>query len=253
MKVILLGTGTSQGIPVIGCNCPVCLSKDPHNKRTRSSAIVSYHGRNIVIDTATEFRIQMLRENIKHVDAVLFTHAHADHIHGLDDIRQFNEIQRTSIPCFGNKETIDTIKHIYSYIFMATQIGGGKPDISLNNVSSNLELFNKTIIPLPLKHGSLDIFGYRIGNFAYITDASHIPGDTVEKIRNLDVLVLNALRYEPHDAHFSVDEALDIINQVKPKKAYLTHICHRLEQKHTEEALPKNIFMGFDGLIIETS
>jgi phosphoribosyl 1,2-cyclic phosphate phosphodiesterase len=253
MRVVLLGTGTSQGIPVIGCDCSVCKSDDLHNKRTRTSALISYQGRNIVIDTATEFRIQMVDNSIRRLDAVLFTHAHADHIHGLDDIRQFNEIQSVKIPCFGNKETLDVIEYKYDYVFKPTQQGGGKPDISLNRILSEFELFGMKIVPLPVKHGILDIFGYRVGNFAYITDASHIPLKTLNLIGELDVLVINALRYEPHSTHFSVHDSLDIIGQVKPKKAYLTHISHRLEHQETEDKLPDNVHMGYDGLTLEIS
>ena len=251
MKVILLGTGTSQGIPVIGCDCAVCRSDDPRDNRTRASAIANYGGRNLLIDTATEFRIQALRNAVKRIDAVLFTHAHADHIHGLDDIRQFNEIQGSTIPCYGNKDTIEAIRQKYDYVFTLTQRGGGKPDISLKVISSDFELFGEKIVPLPVKHGILDILGYRIANFAYITDASYIPDETMNKIRNLEVLVINALRYEPHDTHFSVAEALGVIEQAKPKKAFLTHICHRLDYKKTEKRLPKNVRMGYDGLAVE--
>ena len=251
MRVVLLGTGTSQGIPVIGCDCSVCKSDDPHNKRTRTSALINYGSYNIIIDTATEFRIQMVDNSIKRLDAVLFTHAHADHIHGLDDIRQFNKIQSVKIPCFGNKATLDVIENKYDYVFKSTQQGGGKPDISLNEVSLEFELFGKKIVPLPVKHGILDILGYRIGSFAYITDASHIPAKTLQQIGELDVLVVNALRYEPHDTHLSVHDALDIIRTVKPKKAYLTHISHRLEHQETEDQLPRDVHMGYDGLTLE--
>lgn len=251
MKIILLGTGTSQGIPVIGCECRVCKSKDPRNNRTRCSALINYDGHNIIIDTATEFRFQVLNNNIKRVDAVLFTHAHADHVHGLDDIRQFNEIQGVTIPCFGNKSTMEIIRKKYDYVFTPSQQGGGKPDISMNVIDSEFNIFGVKIIPLPVKHGFLDILGYRVGNFAYITDAKYVPEETMQKINNLDILVINALRYESHDTHLSVDEALRIIERVKPKKAFLTHICHRLEHEETERSLPKHVRLGFDGLAIE--
>lgn len=251
MKIILLGTGTSQGIPVIGCSCAVCKSRDPHNNRNRSSALIIQNGISIVIDTATEFRIQMLKNNIKNIDAVLFTHAHADHVHGLDDIRQFNEIHGKTIPCFGNYQTIYTIRQKYDYVFNPTQQGGGKPDISLNVVNSDFDIFGIKIIPLPVKHGKLDILGYRMDKFAYITDASYIPDETMHKIKGLDVLVINALRFEPHDTHFSVTEALEVIEKVKPRKTFLTHICHKLDHKETQKKLPKNVQMGFDGLLIE--
>jgi phosphoribosyl 1,2-cyclic phosphate phosphodiesterase len=248
MKVILLGTGTSQGIPVIGCECSTCRSDNPKNRRTRTSVLVCLEGGNVVIDTATEFRLQMVASDVKHLEAALFTHAHADHVHGLDDIRQFNRIQHGCIPCFGNAETIESIKQKYDYVFKPTQKGGGKPEITFNEVSGDFELFGATVVPLPVKHGILDILGYRIGGFAYITDASGIPGETMEKLAGLDVLVINALRYVPHETHFSVGQAIGVIDRVRPRISYLTHIGHILEHDRLESELPEHVRVGYDGL-----
>ena len=251
MKVILLGTGTSQGVPVIACECPTCKSDDPRNTRTRASALISYNGRNIVLDTATEFRLQMVANDIKHLDAVLFTHAHADHVHGLDDIRQFNKIQQAVIPCYANAETLESIGRKYDYVFKPTQEGGGKPDITLNEVSGDFDLFGRTIVPLAVKHGILDILGFRAGKFAYITDASNVPDETLERLCGLEVFVINALRYIPHETHFSVGQAIDVIREVQPKISYLTHLSHIIEHERLESELPENIHVAYDGLTIE--
>ena len=253
MKVILLGTGTSQGIPVIACECPTCRSDNPKNTRTRASILINYNDRNIVVDTATDFRLQMIGNNIKHLDAVLFTHAHADHVHGLDDIRQFNKIQNAAIPCYANTETIESIKKKYDYIFEPTQEGGGKPDITLHTVQADFQLFGRTVIPLPVKHGILDVLGYRVGKFAYITDASSVPDETIQKLTGVDILIINALRYIPHATHLSVGQAIKIINRIQPRNSYLTHIGHVLEHERLKSEMPENIHMGYDGLTIEIS
>jgi phosphoribosyl 1,2-cyclic phosphate phosphodiesterase len=251
MKVILLGTGTSQGIPVIACECPTCKSDDPRNRRTRASVLISYAGRNIVVDTSTEFRLQMVYNGIKRLDAVLFTHAHADHVHGLDDIRQFNKIQQAVIPCYGSAETLESIRQKYDYVFKPTQEGGGKPDIALNEISGDFDLFGKTIVPLEVKHGVLDVLGFRVGKFAYITDASNVPEETLARLRGVEVLVINALRYIPHETHFSVGQAIDVIGKVRPRISYLTHLSHIIEHERLEGELPQNIHVGHDGLTLD--
>lgn len=250
MNFILLGSGTSQGIPVIGCHCATCKSNNPKNFRTRTSAFLSYNDRNVVIDTSTEFRLQIVQNDIKRLDAVLFSHSHADHVHGLDDIRQFNKMQRTTIPCYGDAATLGDIRRKYDYVFKTTQAGGGKPDITLHEVNGDFELFGRTVIPLPIKHGVLDILGYRVGELAYITDASAVPAATMEKLNGLDVLIINALRYIPHPTHFSVGQAIRIIEELRPRIAYLTHIGHLLEHERLEQELPDGVRMGYDGLTL---
>ena len=238
-QVVMLGSGTSQGIPVIGCHCPVCTSDDPRNRRTRASVylrlragarldqrVQSTRGRldarGVVIDTATEFRLQCVSNAIERLDAVLFTHTHADHVHGLDDVRQFNALQGTRIPCYGSPETMQYLARKFDYFFRETQAGGGKPDVEFIHVEEPFELFGHKIVPLPVKHGDLPIHGYRIGRFAYITDASAIPPETMAKLDGLDTLILNALRHEPHPTHLSLGEAVAIIEQLRPARAFLT-------------------------------
>jgi len=250
-QVIMLGSGTSQGVPVIGCHCPVCTSADPRNQRTRASVYVRVNGRGLVIDTATEFRLQCVRHGIERLDAVLFTHAHADHVHGLDDVRQFNHLQGTRIPCYGSAETMGYLAQKFDYFFRETQAGGGKPDVEFVCVDGPFELFGRTIVPLPVRHGRLLVYGYRIGPFAYITDASEVPAETMAKLGGLDTLVLNALRREPHPTHLSIGQAVEIIRQLGPKRAFLTHLTHRLDHAETEAQLPPPVRLGYDGLTLD--
>jgi phosphoribosyl 1,2-cyclic phosphate phosphodiesterase len=255
----MLGSGTSQGVPVIGCRCPVCTSADPRNRRTRASVYVrlAQRGRpgtrGVVIDTATEFRLQCLANGIERLDAVLFTHAHADHVHGLDDVRQFNLIQGTRIPCYGNPETMRELALKFDYVFRPTQTGGGKPDLEFIAVEAPFELFGLEVVPLPVWHGELPVTGYRIGRFAYVTDASRIPPETMAKLEGLDALILNALRHEPHPTHLSIGEALAVIERLQPARAFLTHLTHRLDHAATEAQLPPSVRVGYDGLVIEVA
>jgi phosphoribosyl 1,2-cyclic phosphate phosphodiesterase len=250
-QVTMLGSGTSQGVPVIGCRCAVCTSSDPRNRRTRASVYVRLGEQGVVIDTATEFRLQCVANGIERLDAVLFTHAHADHVHGLDDVRQFNHLQGTRIPCYGSGETMRYLAQKFDYFFRETQAGGGKPDVEFISVDGPFELFGRRVVPLPVMHGELSVYGYRIGAFAYITDASTIPPETMALLEGLDTLILNALRVEPHPTHLSVGEAVAIIEQLRPRRAFLTHLTHRLEHAETEAKLPHPIRLGYDGLTFE--
>lgn len=250
-QVIVLGSGTSQGVPVIGCHCPVCTSGDPRNHRTRASVYVRLGDHGLVMDTATEFRLQCIREGIDRLDAVLFTHAHADHVHGLDDVRQFNQIQGRQIPCYGSPETMAYLAQKFDYFFRPTQAGGGKPDVEFVPVEGPFELLGREIIPLRVMHGELAVYGYRIGAFAYVTDASAIPPETMAKLEGLDTLILNALRPEPHPTHLSVGEAVEVIEQLQPRRAFLTHLTHRLDHAETEAELPPPIRLAHDGLTLD--
>jgi phosphoribosyl 1,2-cyclic phosphate phosphodiesterase len=251
MLVTFLGTGTSVGVPQIACECEVCLSDNQKNKRTRSSVLVEYGGRSILIDATPELRLQALSVGMKRLDAILFTHAHADHVHGLDDVRIFNMRQKESIPCYANSVAIDDIRHQYSYIFTETQVGGGKPKIDLIEASGAFDLFGTKVTPLPVKHGDLDILGYLMGDFAYITDASEISDQTLGLIQGVDTMVLNALRYHPHSTHFSVEQALEIIARVAPRQAFLTHIGHNIEHEALSAELPEGVFLAYDGLTLD--
>jgi phosphoribosyl 1,2-cyclic phosphate phosphodiesterase len=251
MRITFLGTGTSHGIPVIGCDCEVCKSENQKNMRTRSSILIEVNDRFVLVDTATELRMQILRENIRQIDAVLFTHCHADHVCGFDDLRRFSELSGHYVPCYGSEKTLSDIKKMFEYVFVKTQIGGGKPKVTLHTVSGEFHLFNENVIPIRVYHGKLSVLGYRIGNFAYVTDCSHIPEDSCKLLSNLDILVLGALRNRPHPTHFNLSEALQMVERLEPKRAFFTHICHDLEHDVVNSMLPPNIELAYDSLTID--
>lgn len=251
MKVTFLGTGTSHGIPVIGCGCEVCRSENQRNARTRSSILIEYNGSSVLIDTATELRMQILRHNIRHIDAVLFTHCHADHVCGFDDLRRFSELSGEDVPCYGSEKTLSDIKKMFEYVFVETQIGGGKPKIELRTVSAAFDLFGEEVVPIKVCHGKLPVLGYRIKSFAYVTDCSYIPEDSCELLRDLDTLVLGALRIRPHPTHFNLSEALEAVERLEPRRTFLTHICHDLEHETVNDLLPPNIRLAYDSLVVE--
>lgn len=250
MRVTFLGTGTSHGVPMIGCDCPVCTSGNPANKRTRSSVLIETDTAGILIDTTPEFRIQVLRENIRRIDAVLFTHCHADHIFGLDDVRRFNDMSGKPMPCYGSESTLKTVRSAFEYVFVPTQTGGGKPSLNLICVDSPFDIGSVTVTPVPVLHGRMRIYGYRVGDFAYITDCSYLPESSARLLRNLKVLVLGVLRPEPHETHFSIGEALAVVEDLAPERTFFTHIAHRLEHEAVNRSLPAGIRLAHDGLKI---
>lgn len=251
MKLTFLGTGTSTGVPVIACDCPVCTSRDQRNHRTRASLLVGNNGNNILIDTSPDLRQQALRAGLRRLDAVLFTHCHADHVGGLDELRAFNIAQRASIPCFGDELSIHNIKIRYPYIFNGRLYFGAKPELTMHQASEVIYIFGMEIIPVPVYHGWLPILGYRIGRMAYVTDCSAIPPESLRALRDLDVLVLGALRHEPHTSHFTVAEALEVVAMLRPQRAYLTHMAHELDHEETSGMLPQGVELAYDGLEID--
>lgn len=253
LKITFLGTGTSHGIPVIGCACDVCTSTNPKNKRTRTSSLIEVGGVNLLIDTTPELRVQALANNVRRVDAVLFTHAHADHIFGLDDVRRFNEMQGGEMPCYGSHETLSTIRRAFEYVFVPTQIGGGKPQLQLNEVKEPFVVSGVPVIPIKAWHGKMPVYGYRIGKFAYLTDCNKIPAESMELLQGLDMLVLGALRPTQHSTHMSLGEAVDTASRLKVKRAYFVHMTHRLEHEATNASLPENMQLAHDGVIAEVS
>lgn len=250
MNIIFMGTGTSHGVPMIACDCSVCTSKNPKNYRTRSSILISENGHNILIDAAIEFRLQCLRNNVRRLDAVLLTHPHADHIFGLDDVRRFNWVQREEIPVYGTEDTLRTVRNVFSYVFNDECSQGSKPRFSLNAFNGRLNLFNHEIIQIDVNHGNEKATGYRIGKFAYVTDVSAIPEASMERLKGLDTLVLGALRYIPHPKHFTINQAAEIAQKLKPKRTFLTHIAHDVEHEKANSELPDEIRLAYDGLEI---
>jgi phosphoribosyl 1,2-cyclic phosphate phosphodiesterase len=249
VTVTFLGTGTSQGVPVIGCPCKVCHSLDFRDKRLRTSIHLAVNNMSLVIDTGPDFRQQMLREQIHTLDAILYTHEHKDHTAGLDDIRPFNFRQKRDMPIFGRQQVIEQIKTEFAYAFSEKRYPG-VPQITTHTITNQpFKINDLTIEPIEVLHYKLPVFGFRVGNFTYITDASYISPGEKEKIKNSEVLVLNALQKEDHISHFTLDEAIEVINELKPKKAYLTHISHRLGL-HNEimKELPENVELAYDGL-----
>ncbi|MCC6791134.1 MAG: MBL fold metallo-hydrolase [Thermomicrobiales bacterium] len=253
IELTFLGTGTSNGIPIIGCECPVCRSSDPRDKRGRTSAVVRIGERTILIDAATELRTQALANGLNHVDAVLFTHAHADHTGGFDDLRRFNELSQAHLPIYAEPGTAEMLRDRFAYAFVdAFPFYGGKPDLILNEVVEPFELFGETIVPIPVLHGKMTVFGYRFGPLAYVTDAKTVPESSLELLEGLDVLVLNALRERPHPTHLSLAEALELIERLRPREAYLVHLSHELGHQQASAQLPSNVHIAYDGLTVKT-
>ena len=252
MKVTFLGTGTSQGIPVIGCTCKVCRSVDFRDKRLRTSIHIAVDGQSLVVDTGPDFRQQMLRENISALDAILYTHEHKDHTGGLDDIRPFNFRQKKDMPIYGRQQVIDQLKTEYAYAFGEKRYPG-VPQIITHTIGNEpFNLNGTTVEPIEVSHYKLPVFGFRIKDFSYITDASFISAEEKEKVKNSEVLVLNALQKEEHISHFTLQEALDLIQELKPRKAYLTHISHKLGlHDETSRELPGGVELAYDSLKIE--
>lgn len=252
MKVTFLGTGTSQGVPVIGCNDEVCLSENKRDKRLRSSVLIEWNKYCYVIDCGPDFREQMLAANVTDIDGILFTHEHADHTAGLDDVRSFSH-RNGGVPIFSYKRVIENLEQRFYYIFKKNNRYPGAPRVEVNEISNNpFVLGNLKVVPINILHGQLNIFAYRFNDFAYITDAKNIEDEEKDKLKNLDVLVINALRIDSHPTHFNLEEALDFIAEVKPKRAYLTHISHKLGfHEQVSKMLPENVFLAYDQLVID--
>ena len=250
MKITFLGTGTSQGIPIIGSDHPVCKSDNPKDNRLRSSVLINWDNNNFVIDCGPDFRTQMLNSNCSRIDAIIYTHEHSDHVAGLDDIRPFF-FNQGKIPVYAHERVLNELKKRFYYIFDDNYAYPGSPKVIENIISSNFNINDKKIVPIDALHRDLQIFGYRFENFAYLTDVKSIKKEEINKLHDLEVLVINALRIEEHYSHFNLHQALDFISEVKPRKAYLTHISHMLGfHDEVQKILPKNVFLAYDGLEI---
>jgi len=248
--ITFLGTGTSHGIPMIACDCPVCRSEDPRDRRFRTSAAVTCpDGRVLLIDVAPEFRLAAVAARLPRVDAVLLTHSHADHIMGMDDLRRYNHLARDIIPCYGNAATIDTTRRAFAYA-EKPYVNSDTPSLRFEVIDAPATIAGVRVTPVPLIHDRQTILGYRIGRFAYCTDCSAIPADSFALLADLDLLVLDALRYTPHRAHFNLDHALEAIERIKPRRALLIHIAHEISHAKTSAELPDGVELAYDGLCI---
>jgi phosphoribosyl 1,2-cyclic phosphate phosphodiesterase len=253
MKITFLGTGTADGSPVIGCKCKVCRSFNAKNRRLRAGLFIedSVNNVKLLVESSPDLRYQALRYNISYFDALLISHAHYDHTAGLPELRRFNFIMHKDIDLYANKVALDELKHNYHYFFDSIQQGGGLPHLLFNEVNGPFTIKGCTIIPLAVKHGLLDIIGYRVGNFAYITDASLIANETLALLHNLEVLVLNALRIKPHPTHFCAEEAVAMAKKIGAKRSYFTHIDHTLGYSVFKKMLAKTMYVAYDGLVID--
>jgi phosphoribosyl 1,2-cyclic phosphate phosphodiesterase len=254
-RLTFLGTGTSTGVPILGCDCPVCTSDDPRNQRTRPSVLMSFPAGNLLIDTTPEMRIQLLREKVRRVHAIAFTHHHADHLYGLDDARLFPKWIGGPVPVFCEHDTEEYIKRVFSYAFLEESRDwppGFIPKIQFNPIEpgAGFEVLGQTILPVRLHHGKFKVMGFRVGDLAYCTDVNLIPETTFDALAGLDTLVLDALRYEHHATHFNLDEALAVVERLRPRQTFFTHISHSFDHEYVEQRLPPDVHLAYDGLVV---
>src|SRR5215469_8356706 len=253
MKAVLtvMGSGTSMGVPTIGCNCRVCTSTDPHDRRTRPSIMLEYAERCVLIDTTPDFREQAIREHITRLDAIVYTHAHADHILGLDDVRPLSFRTAEKIPLYAHESTARSLRSIFRYIFDADYKFGGIARVEIKTINGSLELFGARFEPIKIIHGDAEIHGFRFGSAAYLTDFSEIPPESMDRLRGLDILFLDALRHKPHPTHSTVANSLRLVEQLQPRRAFFTHISHDLAHEETNRSLPPHVRLAHDGLKLE--
>jgi phosphoribosyl 1,2-cyclic phosphate phosphodiesterase len=280
LRVTLLGTGTSHGVPMIGCDCDVCRSPDPRDRRTRPSILIQIEVppagpqaprspapgdgptaatsavaravRNVLVDTSPDLRAQALANRVTRVDAILFTHSHADHVLGLDEVRRYNALQREPMACFGDARTLTDLRQTFGYIFTKPDAGGGSiPQVVLWRIAGPFSLGGAEVVPVPIMHGPRRILGFRVGSFAYLTDCSGIPEESWPLVDGVRTLVVDALRERPHPTHFSVSEALEVVARLSPERAYFTHVCHDLPHAATCARLPRGVELAYDGLVLE--
>ena len=251
MRLTFLGTGTSTGVPTLACHCRVCGSSDPRDKRTRPSVMLEFDGRVVVIDTTPDFRVQAMREGLERLDAVLFTHDHVDHILGLDDVRPFYFRQREPIPIFADGRSMESLRRVFTYIFDQNYAYGGIAKLEPHLIEGPFDLWAERVIPLPVLHGDLPVLGFRLGAVAYVTDFSTIPEDTLPLLEGLDVLILDALRHQPHPTHSTVEHSLGLVERLQPRRAYFTHIAHELGHQETNAAFPPHVRLAYDGLKLD--
>lgn len=248
MQLTMLGVGSSAGTPVLGCKCATCLSSDPRNNRTRCSSLIQLdNGKVLLIDSGPDLRLQALREGLTNIDAVLYTHTHADHLHGIDDLRGFCQIQRSQIPLYGSHNAMAHIADKFGYSLREPSNFWDLPVLKVNPIEAPFQLFNHIIIPIPLKHGNSDIFGYRIGDIAYLTDVSSIPESSFLLLQGLKVLLLDCLRYEAHFTHINLEQSMHYASLINAQSTYLIHMTHDMDYASLSAQLPSNVYVGYDG------
>lgn len=254
LRLTILGSGTSHGIPMIACDCEVCTSPNPRDRRTRTSVVFSFDGHHLLVDTAPELRLQCLACNIRRIDAIFYTHAHADHIVGLDDVRRFNHLLNRPLDVYANAATLARLQKMFAYAFFDDpEYPSAKPQLQAVEIREPLELFGRLVTPIPYLHGDLTVFGYRVGDIAYCPDCSGIPDSSRPLLADLDVLVLDALRRRPHPTHFNLEQAVGEAKRIGARRTYFTHIAHELLHDETNAALPQGMELAYDGLVCETA
>jgi phosphoribosyl 1,2-cyclic phosphate phosphodiesterase len=253
--VLFLGTGTSHGVPMIGCDCAVCRSADPRDQRSRTSIVVDLDdGLRLLVDTTPDLRTQALRHGLRKIDAILYTHAHADHVMGLDDVRRYNAMTGQPMPIYGDGPTLDSLRRTFSYIFEPdAPRGGGVPDLRLWRIGGPFSFGRQEIVPVPLKHGPWDVLGFRLGRFAYLTDCNRVPDASLALLDGLDCLVLDALRHRPHPTHFNLTQAVEMATRIGARRTFFTHIAHDLGHEATAAALPAGMTLAYDGLVLDVA
>lgn len=252
MKITFLGTGTSHGVPMIGCDCAVCRSTDPRDTRLRPSIFVETPGARVLVDAGPDLRVQALRHGIRRVDAILFTHGHADHILGIDDVRRFNALMKGPMPCYGDARTLADIRQTFHYVFdPATPKGGGLPALDLREIAGGVVVGDLAAVPVPLWHGGRPILGFRFERFAYLTDCSRIADESWAMLEGLDAVVIDALREQPHPTHFSLEEAVEAARRIGARRTLFTHMCHHLAHEATNAKLPSGMSLAYDGQTLD--
>jgi phosphoribosyl 1,2-cyclic phosphate phosphodiesterase len=254
LRLTILGSGTSHGIPMIACDCPVCRSPDPRDRRTRTSAVLSYEDCHVLVDTAPELRLQCLACDIRRIDAILLTHGHADHVVGLDDVRRFNDVQGQALPVYGNARTLAQVRRMFGYAFTDDpHYPSAKPQLVGVEIAGPFELGGRQVLPIPYVHGRGEVYGYRIGDIAYCPDCSGIPDQSRALLAGLDVLVLDAVRRRPHPTHFSLEQAIAEAQRIGARRTYFTHMAHKLGHAQTNAALPPGMELAWDGLVCDSA
>lgn len=251
MKITILGSGTSTGVPVIGCDCAICKSSNQKDKRLRSSLLVENNGQSILVDTSTDLRFQALKFGVCRVDSVLYTHTHADHIFGIDELRMFNLIKKSPISCYGSDVTIERLKSFFPYIFNEVGLSGFRPSLEPHIIREAFNLYGISITPVEILHGSEPIYGYRFDDVAYLTDCKRVSDDSLEQLRGLELLILGVVRYKPHATHFNLEEALELVRRLKPGRTLLTHLSHSFRHETLSDDLPDGMEPAYDGMVLE--